>query len=230
MSGTSPQSPTSPGRTALVLGATGLVGGQCVDLLLADAGWARVIVIGRRPLDRQHPKLAQRVTDLERMDEAGEAFAADDVFCCLGTTIRKAGSREAFLRVDHDYPVAAGRLASARGASRFLLVSALGADAGSRIFYNRVKGEVERDVSALPVTGVALARPSLLLGRRAEHRGGEALAQPVMPLLSPVLRGPLRKYRAIEARTVARAMVRLAREGFTGVRVVESDELERLGG
>lgn len=218
------------GRAALVLGATGLVGGECVDLLLADAAWERVTVLGRRPLDREHPRLVQRVTDLERMDEAGDAFAADDVFCCLGTTIRKAGSREAFLRVDHDYPVAAARLASARGASRFLLVSALGADVGSRVFYNRVKGQVERDVAALPFRGVALARPSLLLGQRAERRTGEALAQTVMPLLSPLLRGPLRKYRAIHARTVAGALVRLAREGFTGVRVVESDELEALAG
>ncbi|MFL5537449.1 MAG: NAD(P)H-binding protein [Longimicrobiaceae bacterium] len=217
------------GRTALVLGATGLVGGHCVDLLLADAVWERVTVLGRRPLDREHSKLVQRVTDLERMDEAADAFAADDVFCCLGTTIRKAGSREAFLRVDHDYPVAAARLASEHGASRFLLVSALGADVGSRVFYNRVKGQVERDVAALPFDGVALARPSLLLGERAEHRTGEAFAQAVMPLLSPVLRGPLRKYRAIHARTVAGAMVRLAREGFTGVRVVESDQLEALG-
>ncbi|HEX8244960.1 MAG TPA: oxidoreductase [Longimicrobium sp.] len=230
MSDTSSTSPASSGRAAVVLGATGLVGGHCVDLLLADAAWSRVTVVGRRSLEREHPRLVQRVTDLDRMGEAGDVFAADDVFCCLGTTIKKAGSREAFLRVDHDYPVAAARLAHERGASRFLLVSALGADAGSRIFYNRVKGQVERDVAALPFTGVALARPSLLLGRRAEHRGGEALAQTVMPLLSPVLRGPLRKYRAIEARTVARAMVRLAREGFTGVRVVESDELERLGG
>jgi uncharacterized protein YbjT (DUF2867 family) len=225
-----PPADAPSGRAALVLGATGLVGGQCVELLLADAGWDRVTTIGRRPLDRDHPKLVQRVVDLGRMEDEADAFAADDVFCCLGTTIAKAGSREAFMRVDHDYPVAAARLASGRGAKRFLLVSALGADAESRIFYNRAKGEVERDVAALPFDGVALVRPSLLLGDRAEHRGGEAFAQKVMPLLSPVMVGPLRKYRAIEAIAVARAMVRLAREGFTGVRVVESDELQRLGG
>ncbi|HEX8905617.1 MAG TPA: oxidoreductase, partial [Longimicrobiaceae bacterium] len=144
-------------------------------------------------------------------------------------TIAKAGSREAFLRVDHDYPVAAARLASERGAARFLIVTALGANAGSRVFYNRAKGQVERDVSAIPFQGVALARPSLILGARDERRTAEALAQKAAPLLSPVLLGPLRKYRAIQARTVARAMVRLARERFTGVRVVESDELEALG-
>jgi len=219
------------GRTALVLGATGLVGGHCVDLLLGDAAWARVTTIGRRGLGREHPKLVQRVADLGRMEEeAGDAFAVDDVFCCLGTTIAKAGSREAFMRVDHDYPVAAARLASGRGAARFLLVTALGADAKSRIFYNRAKGETERDVATVPFAGVALVRPSLILGDRAERRTAEAAAQKLAPLLSPILVGPLRKYRAVKAVAVARAMVRLARENFTGIRVVESDELQRLGG
>jgi uncharacterized protein YbjT (DUF2867 family) len=222
--------PEFPGRTALVLGATGLVGGLCVNLLLADAAWSEVRVIGRRKLDRSDPHLVQRIADLERLDEAADAFAVDDVFCCLGTTIKKAGSQEAFLRVDHDYPVAAARLANAQGATRFLLVTALGADASSRIFYNRAKGEVERDVSAIPFEGVALIRPSLILGDRAERRTAEAAAQKLAPLLSPILLGPLRKYRAIPATAVARAMVRLARERFTGVRVVESDELQRLGG
>jgi len=219
----------SPGRTALVLGATGLVGGHCVDLLLADSTWSEVRVIGRRKLDRSDPRLVRRIADLDRLDEAADVFGVDDVFCCLGTTIKKAGSQEAFLRVDHDYPVAAARLAHAQGAMRFLLVTALGADASSRIFYNRAKGEVERDVSAIPFEGVALIRPSLILGDRAERSTAEAAAQKLAPLLSPILLGPLRKYRAIQAPAVARAMVRLARERFTGVRIVESDELQRLG-
>ena len=213
-----------------MLGATGLVGGHCVDLLLADETWTEVRVVGRRRLERSDPRLVQRIADLDRMEDAADAFAVDDVFCCLGTTIKKAGSQEAFLRVDHDYPVAAARLARARGATRFLIVTALGADASSRVFYNRAKGEVERDVSAVPFEGVAFVRPSLILGDRAERRTAEAAAQKLAPLLSPVLLGPLRKYRAIDGRTVARAMVRLAGERFTGVRVVESDELQRLGG
>jgi len=178
---------------------------------------------------REHAKLEQRVVDFDRLDEAADAFAADDVFCCLGTTIRKAGSQQAFYRIDHDYPVAAARLASARGAKRFLLVSSLGANAGSRVFYNRVKGEVERDVSAIPFEGVAIFRPSLILGPRAERRTAEELAQRLAPLAAPLLVGPLRKYRAVEAGAVARAMVRLAKEGFRGVRVVESDEIAAIG-
>jgi uncharacterized protein YbjT (DUF2867 family) len=163
------------------------------------------------------------------LDEHASAFAGADVFCCVGTTIRAAGSQEAFRRVDHDLPVKAARVASAAGARHFLLVSAAGADAGSRIFYNRVKGETEAEVAALPFAGVALLRPSLLLGDRGESRPAEALAQRLAPLLSPLLAGPLRRYRAIHARTVAAAMVRLAKEGVSGSRTMESDQIERLG-
>lgn len=224
-----PTDAQAEGRSALVLGATGLVGGLCLELLLADGAWSRVTALVRRPTGRAHPRLAEVVADFDRLDERADAFAADDVFCCLGSTIRKAGSQEAFYRVDHDYPVAAARLASARGARRFLLVTALGADAGSRIYYNRVKGEVERDVAAFPFEGVALLRPSLILGPRGERRTAEALAQRLAPLAAPLLVGPLRRYRAVGAEAVARAMVRLARDGFRGVRVVESDELAALG-
>ncbi|HEX2203946.1 MAG TPA: NAD(P)H-binding protein [Longimicrobium sp.] len=218
------------GRTAVLLGATGLVGGHCLELLLGDDAWARVVVVGRRSLGRAHAKLEERVVDFERLEADADAFEADDVFCGLGTTIRAAGSQEAFRRVDHDYPLAAARLASERGAKRFLLVTAMGADPGSRVFYNRVKGEVERGVSALPFEGVALLRPSLILGERADRRPAEALAQRAAPVLNPLLMGPLRKYRAIPAAAIARAMVRLAKEGWRGVRAVESDELAALGG
>lgn len=217
------------GRTALLLGATGLVGGHCLELLLGDGTWERVTVVARRPSGRSHPRLREVVADFDRLDQAADAFAADDVFCCLGTTIRKTGSQDAFRRVDHEYVVRSAELAREQGAKRFLLVTAMGADPGSRVFYNRVKGEAERDVTALPFEGVALLRPSLILGDRAERRTAEALAQKAAPILSPLLVGPLRRYRAIPAPTVARAMVRLAKERFAGVRVVENDEIAALG-
>ena len=217
-------------RVAVLLGATGLVGGHCLDRLLGDGAYGRVMVLGRRPSGRRHARLEEKVGEVEGLlDEHAAAFGGADVFCCVGTTIRAAGSQEAFRRVDYDLPVKAARVASAAGARQFLLVSAAGADAGSRIFYNRVKGETEAAVAAFPFDGVALLRPSLLLGERAERRPAEALAQRIAPLLSPLLQGPLRRYRAIHADTVAAAMVRLAREGVSGTRTVESDQIERLG-
>jgi len=185
-------------RSAVVLGASGLVGGELLDRLLGAPEWGRVVAVGRRALAREHPKLAQRVVDFERLAEAADAFAVDDVFCCLGTTIRQAGSQAAFRRVDHDYPLEAARLALNRGAEQYLLVSAIGADAGARVFYNRVKGEVERDVAALALPRVVIVRPSLLLGERAEFRLGERVAAVGMRVAAPLLVGALREYRAGE--------------------------------
>lgn len=221
--------PAGRPRAALVLGATGLVGGQVLDLLLASPRYGRVSVVGRRALDRQHPRLVQHVTDMDRMAEHPDWFAVDDVFCCLGTTIAAAGSQEAFRRVDHDYVVQAAELAARGGAARYLLVSSSGASAGSRIFYSRTKGEAEDGVRATTIPGVTLLRPSLLLGDREENRPGEALAQKVAPVLNRVLVGPLRRYRGVDARVVARAMVRLAGDEPRGVRVVESEQIQELG-
>lgn len=155
---------------------------------------------------------------------------ADDAFCCLGTTIKTAGSREAFRAVDFDATFAFAQAARAAGAARFFLVSSSGASARSRVFYSRVKGEIEDAVARLPFEAVVLLRPSLLLGERAQARLGERLGEPLLALAAPLLVGPLRKYRAIEAGVVAKAALALAREGGKGRRVVESDELQRLGG
>jgi uncharacterized protein YbjT (DUF2867 family) len=217
----------TPSRAALLLGATGLVGGHCLERLLAEERYARVVVLGRRPSGREHPKLEEHRVDFERLGEARERFAVDDVFCCLGTTIREAGSQGAFRRVDHDYPVEAARLASSQAASRYLLVSSVGADPGSRFFYSRVKGEAERAVQALPFAAVWVLRPSLLLGERGETRPGERAAQLVLRPLGPLMVGPLRRYRPIHARDVAAAMVRLALSDAAGG-VVENDRLHDL--
>lgn len=217
-------------RSALLLGATGLVGGHVLDLLLDDPAYGSVLALGRRALPREHPKLRQEVVDFDRVRDFADRVRAQDVFCCLGTTLRAAGSHEAFRRVDLDYPRALAEAAARNGAERFLLVSSMGADANSSFFYNRVKGEAEDAVRTLPFQEVVVLRPSLLLGERTERRPGEALAQRVMPRLSFLLAGPLRKYRPVEASTVARAMVRLAKSGGRGVRVLESDAIQALGG
>lgn len=217
-----------PGRSALLLGATGLVGSHCLELLLADAVYHQVRVLTRRPVGLRHPKLDERRVDFDRLREDPELFRADDVFCCLGTTMARAGSEEAFRRVDLHFPVVAAELASAARAEQFLAVSSLGANPRSRVFYSRTKGEMEEAVRVLPFRAVWILRPSLLLGERTEFRLGERIGAALSRPLSPLLVGPLRRYRPIDARTVARAMLRLAKQGGPGG-VVESEEIAALG-
>lgn len=219
---------TAGERSALTLGATGLVGERLLDRLLESPAWRRVAVVGRRPTGRRHPKLTEHVAPLEAMDSHRDAFAVDAVFCCLGTTIRRAGSQAAFRAVDLDAVAAAARLAAGAGARQFLLVTAAGANAASRVFYNRVKGEAEAAVIASGVPGVAILRPSLLLGPRGERRPAERLAQVLGGALAPVMVGPLARLRPIPAERVAEALQRLAEEGVSGVRIVENDEIIRL--
>ena len=212
-------------RTALVAGASGLVGGHLLHLLLADAAYARVITLARRQLDTRHAKLDQRVLDLGALDAVTDPPHVDDAFCCIGTTIKKAGSQEAFRRVDYDYVLAFARAAQRAGARQFLLVTALGADSTSRIFYSRVKGEIEQAVRELPFQGIQIFRPSFLMGERAESRLAERLAIPVARVLAPLLLGPLRRYRPIHAADVARAMVRIAKAELRGPNVFEYDAI-----
>ena len=218
-------SPPRPPRTALLAGATGLVGSHVLDLLLADDEWTHVVTLGRRTAPIRHDKLEQRILDLGAVEAVSDLPHGDDVFCCLGTTIKQAGSQAAFRRVDHDFVVGLARAGIRAGAKQFLLVSAIGADPESRVFYSRVKGEAEAAVRKLPYRATQLFRPSLLLGQRAEFRLGERIAMLGAPLLSLLLVGRLRRYRPIQAATVARAMVTLAREAPRGPNVFEYDAM-----
>ena len=215
-------------RAALVAGASGLVGSHCLRLLLAEPAYQRVTALVRRELPLRHPKLVQRVVDFDRLAELGDFPRVDDVFCCLGSTIRRAGSQEAFRRVDFTYVHELAHVASRYRAARFLLVSSLGADPRSRVFYSRVKGEVEEAVRRVAFEGVHVFRPSLLTGTRTEPRLGERIGIVVAAVLSPLMIGPLRPYRPIRAETVARAMIRVALEGQRGTHVYRSDEIARL--
>lgn len=206
--------------TVLLAGATGLVGRECLALLLDDPAFTRIVVIARRlPQEKVgSPRLDWRVVDFTRLDAHRSLFEVDDVICALGTTIKQAGSKARFREVDHDYAVTMARLGVAAGASHFLLVSALGADASSRVFYNRVKGETERDVRSLSYRSVTIVRPSLLLGERHEFRLGERIAQ----RLGFLMPGGLKP---IHARTVAAALVASAKDKRPGQRVLGSAEL-----
>ena len=183
--------PATNPRSALLLGATGLVGRSCLELLLQDDRYATVHALTRTPLSQQHPKLRSHVVPFAELARAVAELAARDVFCCLGTTIKKAGSEAAFRQVDYEYPLIAARSAAQSGARQFLIVTALGADPGSRIFYNRVKGEVERAICELPLATVHVLRPSMLLGERSEVRGEVVLVvagaspQPLAPDETP---------------------------------------------
>lgn len=219
--------PRDSGRTAILLGATGLVGSTCLQGLLASSAYARVTVLGRRQLGGQHPKLEQHVVDFDQLAAHAALWGGDDLYLCLGTTRRKAGSKEAFRRVDFDYTVGAARLGAERGMSKLLLVSALGADAHSSFFYNRVKGEAEEAVRSLPFREVHIFRPSLLLGERNDSRPMERAAIAVSRGMGFLWSGPLRKYRPVTAEDVAEAMIARALGEQPGVHVHENNTLHR---
>lgn len=214
------------GKRALLAGASGLVGGFCLRRLLAHPGYDSVTVWTRRPLPIAHRKLKVELVDFDNLP--GVSGPCDEAFCCLGTTIRVAGSREVFRRVDHDYPLAMANHAKSAGANAFLMISALGADPGARVFYSRVKGETERDVMAAGIARTIFLRPSILLGPRRENRPGERLGILFGRLVSPLLAGPWRKYRPIHADTVAAAMVYAANRDLPSG-PIESDRIAELG-
>jgi uncharacterized protein YbjT (DUF2867 family) len=204
----------------LIAGATGLTGEHLLDRLLSEPTVARVLAPTRRPL-AAHPHLENPVGDLQTLlpQLSGQV---DTAFCCLGSTIKQAGSQEAFRAVDHDLVLAFARRARELGARHLVVISALGANPGSKVFYNRVKGETEEALKAMDWPQLTIARPSLLLGARHEFRLGERLA-------APLLRWLPGKYRGIDACALARALWRLALEEEDGVRVIESSDLRRLG-
>lgn len=209
-------------KTALLAGATGLIGSQLLPLLLASERYAKVIVVGRKAVPTIHPKLVQVVTELDKLEEVRLKLIADDVFCCLGTTMAQAGSKEAFFKVDFLYVVQLAALAAGNFAAQFMVLSSMGADAGSRLYYSRVKGEMEAAVRQVPFRAIHIFRPSLLLGERARPRLGEQLGAMGLRLLRPLLRGPLLKYRPVPGAAVAAAMLRAAKDDGGGVQVHEA--------
>ena len=189
-------------KRALILGASGLIGGQLLPLLLQREDYHRVIVISRRALPVTHARLDNPVTDFAALAEIMEQHPAEDIYCCLGTTRKQAGSRRRFEQVDFDYPLLAARTGRHLAAQHFLLVSSIGANTASPSFYLRTKGKVERAISALNYPHLSIFRPSLLSGRRQQTRIGETIAEKCLAALGP-LAGP---HRPIAAGTVARAM------------------------
>lgn len=221
------------GRRALIAGATGLTGSRLLPLLLAEPAYERIHAVLRRPLpDAQRPapgsahaaRLVEHVVDFAALGRGFSLPEVDDVYLCLGTTIRAAGSQEAFRRVDFDTVVGLARLAHRHGASRCATVSALGADPSSRVFYSRVKGEAEAALAALDYPSLVVLRPSLIDGEREDRRPGERLSLALERPLAPLLPARLRP---VAADAIARRMLAGVLRGEPGLRVIESDRIVR---
>ncbi|MFE3977164.1 MULTISPECIES: NAD(P)H-binding protein [unclassified Peribacillus] len=215
-------------QKAVVVGGTGLIGNKLVKLLLSSTAYDTVTLLVRRPTGLKHPKLDEKIIEFEQLDRFGDELTGADVFCTLGTTIKKAGSQNAFRKVDLDYPITLGKMAKKHKARQFLIVTALGANLSSRSFYTRVKGEVEVALRDLNLPALHIFRPSLLLGERDESRIGERFFILVFNLLSPVFIGPLRKYKAIHAQSVAKAMLLKAQNVSSGIHIYESNQIKQI--
>jgi uncharacterized protein YbjT (DUF2867 family) len=210
-------------KTALVIGATGLVGSTLVPMLLASPAYTHVTLLVRKPIRLSHPKLEQAVIDFDQPDPA--LVRGEDLYCAIGTTLKKAGSKEAQYKVDCTYPYHLAQLALANGGQQFILVSSIGADAQSGNFYLRTKGELEQKINSLGFQGFIVVRPSFILGDRQEFRLGEKIGIGLIKALGPLMVGNLRKYRGVGADQIARAMLTLANRGIRGQVIVESDKL-----
>lgn len=204
-------------KSAILFGATGLIGGHLLHELLDSPAYTTVTAIVRRDTGIRHAKLKQLVADYRSLADIKEQLVGDDVFCCLGTTRKKTPDLDEYYRIDHDYPVAAAKYTKDNGATAFLLVSAVGANPGSSNFYLRMKGETERDIIGVGFEQTHVFRPSLLLGNRHEKRGLESLASIVFKFINPLLISRLSKYRAIPAKWVSSALCRVAEAGEQGV-------------
>lgn len=215
-------------KTAVIIGSTGLTGSQLLRTLLSNNAYDKVISFVRRSSKISHPKLVQHVVDFDDPKTYEELIEGNDMFCCLGTTIKKAGTEEAFERVDFLYPIQFAKAAANKGIKQYSIISALGANPKSGNFYLRTKGKCEDELRKLPFQSISVFRPSLLLGNRKESRLGEKLAESIMRIFSIFFIGRLRKYKAINVKKVAYAMFRIAQQNTIGYHIYESDEISDI--
>lgn len=216
-------------KTALISGATGLVGAECLNLLVNSDLYEKVFVLARSSPGekKEHPKVEIIRIDFDKLGNIEDIDRVDHIFCALGTTIKKAGSKENFAKVDRDYPLKLARLGLELGANHYLLVSAMGANPDSKVFYNKIKGEAEAKISKLNFRSISFFRPSLLLGKREEFRLGEEISKRIMKIFDFLIP---RKYKAIPAKEVAASMLYSAKEDKPGVHIYESDEAREAAG
>ncbi len=205
-----------------------MIGSECLQILLDDPGFDSVTVLVRNTTKVKDGKLVEHIIDFDAIEDYAHLIKASAVFCCLGTTMKTAGSQDAFYKVDYTYTVKIAEIASRNGCDEFLVVSALGANPASRIYYNKVKGEMEEAIKKIPFKGIVIFRPSILFGHRKEVRTGERIGIAVMKAIGILMIGPFRKYRGIKASVVACAMVAVARQERTGIHILESDKIKQI--
>ena len=212
-------------RTALVAGASGLTGGHLLSRLLADDRYTHVTALVRKKSLPANRKLAQLIVDFEALPALP---TADDAYCCLGTTIKKAGSQAAFRQVDLEFVVNFARAAKQAGVKRFLVISSLGANARSAVFYSRVKGEMENALCRVGFDAQHIFQPSLIIGERKVQRPAERFGIAAFNAVGTLMVGPMRKYRPIESATIAQAMINAAFSASRGISAYQSDAIETL--
>ena len=216
-------------KTALVIGSTGLIGTELLKIILESPEYFQVVTFVKRDSGIRHPKLIQHLIDFDQPDTYENLVAGDDFFCTIGTTIKNAGSQNAFRQVDYEYPRQFASFAMQNKVKQFLIISALNADAKSSNFYLKTKGAIQDFLKNCEFESVAVLQPSLLLGNRAEFRFGERVGAFFMRTFSFILQGNLKKYKAIEGKTVAKAMFKIAQRHDTGFKLYESDAIEEIG-
>lgn len=216
------------GLTAIVAGSTGMIGKELIQQLCTNPAFSRIIALVRRPGNFNHPAVEELVVDYDKLEDYAGQLKGDIVFSCIGTTKQQTPDQKDYFIIDHDYPVRLAQITQQHGARQFHIISSIGANARSSVFYVRMKGETEHDIAAVPFETVHIYRPSFLDGERKEQRWLEKAGLGLFAVLKPLLVGRLRKYRSITGQSVATAMIAQALKPLTGTHIYESDEIQRL--
>jgi len=216
-------------KKAILIGASGFIGSYLLQELLNDADYEQVIVVVRKKLELQHPKLKQFIGDFHTLAALSEQLIADEIFITLGTTKKKTPDPKIYYQIDHDYPVLAAKIAKDNGAQAVFLVTAIGANLNSGLFYIKTKGETERDVIALNFSHTHIFRPSMIMGDRKEQRPLEHVFLKIWSFINPLLIGKiLKKYKGMNAKDIARAMAAAAKQPSEKIRIYHWPEMSQI--
>lgn len=215
-------------KTAIILGATGLTGGLLLQNLLEDDRYEKIKLFSRKSVEIDHPKIEEHLVDLLKLKEEKDKFIADEVFCCIGTTKSKTPKKKHYSSIDRGIPLAAAKLCKANNINTFLVISALGANSKSGVFYNRTKGKMEEEVLEENIPNTYILQPSLIIGERKEKRSSEKIGKIMLNFLNPFFLGTLRKYKSISAESIADAMVKIANSPKLDLRRIPSDEIKNI--